>query len=88
MMSTAAEARTLVSFTKFPVPTATAAAHPEIISGIRGVGSIFAPSVFNQSNADYIATANKNIFVAVQIETREGLDNCEEIAKVDGVGES
>lgn len=37
---------------------------------------------------DYLATANRNIMLAVQIETEEGLENCEEIAKVDGIGKS
>ncbi len=35
--------------------------------------------------ADYLATANQNILLAVQIETEEGLANCEEIAKVEGI---
>jgi 4-hydroxy-2-oxoheptanedioate aldolase len=42
--------------------------------------------VFGQTPREYTATANDNIFVAVQIETADGLNNCEEIAKVDGVG--
>ncbi|KAF5393931.1 hypothetical protein D9757_000336 [Collybiopsis confluens] len=83
MMSTAEEARTLVSYAKFPVPTDQRGA--DVISGIRGVGSPFAPAVFNQGMGDYIATANRNTFIAVQIETAEGLENCEEIAKVDGI---
>lgn len=84
-MSTAEEARKLVSYAKFPVPKAQRT--PEAISGIRGAGSPFAPAVFGQGMGDYIATANRNTFVAVQIETVEGLENCEEIAKVDGVGQ-
>lgn len=59
---------------------------PGVISGIRGVGSPFAPAAFGQTQGDYTATANFNTFVAVQIETVEGLNNCEEIAKVDGIG--
>ena len=80
------EARALVSFAKFPVPHSKR--RPGIISGIRGVGSPFAPAVFGQTPKEYTATANDNIFIAVQIETAEGLNNCEEIAKVDGVGMS
>lgn len=34
---------------------------------------------------DYIASANQNTFIAVQIESVEGLENCEEIAKVEGI---
>lgn len=82
MMSTAAEARALVSYAKFPSPV------PGALSGVRGVGSPFAPAVFNQNMAEYAATANRNTFVAVQIETVQGLENCEEIAKVEGVGTS
>lgn len=103
-MSTAEEARKLVSFAKFPVPTKpvpTAEARadagaplrheeqrpsPNAISGTRGVGSPFAPAVFRQTLAEYIRTANKNTLIAVQIETVEGLENCEEIASVDGIG--
>ncbi|KAJ7584617.1 Pyruvate/Phosphoenolpyruvate kinase-like domain-containing protein [Mycena floridula] len=80
MLSTAAEASALVSYARFPALEGSNA-----LGGIRGVGSPFAPAVFGQSMAEYIATANKNIFIAVQIETIEGLNNCEEIAKVDGI---
>lgn len=55
--------------------------------GIRGAGSPFAPQVFDQSLPDYIASANRNTFIGVQIETVEGVEHCEEIAKVDGIGE-
>ncbi|KAJ3761001.1 Pyruvate/Phosphoenolpyruvate kinase-like domain-containing protein [Lentinula raphanica] len=82
MMSTAEEARRLVSYAKFP-PHAQKT--PDSISGIRGVGSPFAPAAFGQAMDEYIATANRNTFIAVQIETVEGLENCEDIAKVDGI---
>jgi len=83
MMSTAKEATAFVSYAKFPVTLDQRGAG--VISGIRGVGSPFAPAAFGQSQPDYTATANINTFIAVQIETVEGLNNCEEIAKVDGV---
>ena len=79
------EARKIVQYAKFPVPTALRKQKPELISGIRGVGSPFAPAVFGQTLPDYISTANQNTLVAVQIESVEGLQNCEEIAKVDGI---
>lgn len=85
MMSTAEEARKLVSFAKFPVPKAQQT--PDAISGIRGVGSPFGPAVFGQGSEEYVATANRNILVAVQIETVEGLANVDAISRVDGVGE-
>jgi 4-hydroxy-2-oxoheptanedioate aldolase len=56
------------------------------LNGVRGAGSAIAPALFKQSMGDYLATANRNILLAVQIETEEGLANCEEIAKVDGIG--
>lgn len=102
-MSTAEEARKLVTFAKFPPATKTVpgfegwteapSRHEEQrrgpgISGTRGVGSPFAPAVFRQTLGEYIRTANRNILIAVQIETLEGLENCEEIARVDGIGAS
>ncbi|GAA5861969.1 hypothetical protein JCM1840_006892 [Sporobolomyces johnsonii] len=86
MMSSAEEARRLVSFAKFPVSRSALAADPSLVAGgVRGAGSPFAPAVFGQSLAEYTATANENTFVGVQIETREGLDACEEIARVEGI---
>ena len=84
LMNDAEQARALVSYAKFPVPKDKLG--PGVISGVRGAGSPFAPAVFGQSMPEYIATANKNTFIAVQIETVEGLSNCEEIAKVEGIG--
>ena len=84
MMSTPQEARKLVQYAKFPVPKDKRT--PGTISGIRGAGSPFAPAVFHQGMGKYIATANRNTLIAVQIESVEGLENCEEIAKVDGIG--
>lgn len=81
-----AEAALLVSYAKFPVPTALRAKDASLISGIRGVGSPFAPAVFGQTLPDYIATANRNTFIIVQIESIEGLNACEEIARVPGIG--
>ncbi|THV05375.1 Phosphoenolpyruvate/pyruvate domain-containing protein [Dendrothele bispora CBS 962.96] len=89
MMSTAEEARKLVSYAKFPVPKSQRlTSEGRAIPGVRGVGSPFAPAVFGQGIGEYIETANRNTFIAVQIESEEGLKNCEEIAKVDGIGTS
>ncbi|KAF9569438.1 Phosphoenolpyruvate/pyruvate domain-containing protein [Agrocybe pediades] len=95
-LSSVEEARALVSYAKFPIPTKTvpgqssdtknnASVISRQVSGIRGVGSPFAPAVFHQSLGEYIRTANRNTLVAAQIETLAGLENCEEIAKVDGL---
>jgi 2-dehydro-3-deoxyglucarate aldolase len=71
-INSAEEARAAVAATRYP---------PE---GIRGV------SISHRGNKygyvpDYHATVNDNITVLVQIESQQGLDNVEAIAKVDGV---
>ncbi|KAL2865544.1 HpcH/HpaI aldolase family protein [Aspergillus lucknowensis] len=53
--------------------------------GTRGAGAMFAHSAFNQSPREYFTTANDHIIVIVQIESRRAVENCEEIAGVDGV---
>ena len=47
---------------------------------------MFGPALFNQNAVEYLKTANENITVIVQIESRSGLENCEDIAKVPGIG--
>ncbi|SCV67338.1 BQ2448_5984 [Microbotryum intermedium] len=79
-MNSAEEARKFVSYTKFPVPKADGGG-----GGSRGIGSPFSPYLFNQTMGEYFRSANRDIFVAVQIESREGVDNCEDIAAVEGV---
>lgn len=54
--------------------------------GIRGAGAMFAPANFSQNGGDYLRTANDNILVIVQIESRLAVENCEKIAAVDGIG--
>jgi 4-hydroxy-2-oxoheptanedioate aldolase len=54
--------------------------------GIRGAGAMFAPANFNQDSRQYLETANNNVLVIVQIETRKALDNVDEIAATDGIG--
>ena len=56
--------------------------------GIRGAGAMFAPANFSQNGGDYLRTANDNILVIVQIESRLAVENCEKIAAVDGIGKS
>lgn len=75
MMNNAAQARDIVAYSKFP-PV-----------GIRGQGGPFACFEFGFATpAEYVAAANRLIIMIVQIETREGLENVEDIAQVDGVG--
>jgi len=70
----AAEATEVVKWAKFP-PT-----------GVRGVdgGNPDMPYL-SMTLADYIDTANKETFVAIQIEQKETVDHIEAIAAVEGV---
>lgn len=53
--------------------------------GIRGCGSPFTHQIFNVEEGTYEAECNDNLLVIVQIESRAGADNVEEIAAVAGV---
>ncbi|KAH7324530.1 Pyruvate/Phosphoenolpyruvate kinase-like domain-containing protein [Stachybotrys elegans] len=53
--------------------------------GIRGAGAMFAPAAFDQNGREYYLTANQNVVICVQIETRLALQNVEEIAGVEGI---
>ncbi|ESK86094.1 aldolase citrate lyase family protein [Moniliophthora roreri MCA 2997] len=73
MVSTAEKAREVVSDSRFP-PV-----------GRRGFGSSYTHGNWNMSAQDYLDIANDNVIVTVQIETKEAIENLEEIAAVDGV---
>ncbi|MCJ1359821.1 MAG: hypothetical protein MMC33_009824 [Icmadophila ericetorum] len=74
LLYTADDARKLVSSAKFP-PT-----------GQRGFGSPFPMEKFGISTTtEYLQQANDGLLTIVQIETKEALDNLEEIAKVPGI---
>ncbi len=53
-------------------------------AGVRGVAGSTRASGFGRDR-DYLATANDNVCVLVQVETRTALDNLDAIAAVDGV---
>ena len=75
MINTAAKAREAVSYAKFPP------------IGVRGQGGPFACFEFGLSTpAEYVAVANEQVVIIVQIETVEGLQNVHEICQVEGVG--
>jgi 4-hydroxy-2-oxoheptanedioate aldolase len=75
MISTAAEARSVVSLAKFPP------------AGVRGQGSPFACLEHGLATpSDYIYKANESVVIMVQIETAAGVNNIDEICQVDGVG--
>lgn len=52
--------------------------------GMRGAGGTMRASAFGRQ-ADYAQACEEQLCLLVQIETREGLDNLEKIAAVDGV---
>jgi 4-hydroxy-2-oxoheptanedioate aldolase len=73
MVETAEQARMLVSATRYP---------PE---GMRGVGSSIARSSRWNRYSDYMKVADQEVCLIVQVETRRGLVNLDEIAAVEGV---
>ena len=72
-VSTAEEARNAVSFTRYPP------------HGCRGVASSTIATGYGLNTDQYHAEALEKTLVIVQIETREGVDNIDQIAAVDGV---
>ncbi|KAJ3040392.1 hypothetical protein HDV00_010946 [Rhizophlyctis rosea] len=73
MVNTKAQAEAIVKAARFPP------------LGNRGHGGPFCTAAWKCNNAQYVNSANDEIMVVVQIETREGLDNVEEIAAVPGI---
>lgn len=53
--------------------------------GIRGVGAALARATRWNSIPDYYATAHENICLLIQIESVTGLENLDEILKLDGI---
>ncbi|KAJ5113983.1 HpcH/HpaI aldolase/citrate lyase family protein [Penicillium angulare] len=77
MCETKEQAEAIVRSCKYP--------SPKWPRGLRGAGAMFAPACFNQDGRQYLTHANDNVVVIVQIESRMAVENCEEIAKVDGI---
>lgn len=73
MVETADQARSLVSAMRYP---------PQ---GTRGVGGGLARASRWDGVENYMATAQKELCLILQVESREGADNIEKIAEVDGV---
>jgi 4-hydroxy-2-oxoheptanedioate aldolase len=71
-VQTAEEARAAVSYTRYPP------------AGVRGVSAVTRATRFGRVQG-YAKRAHEEICVLVQIETRQGLDNLEAIAAVEGV---
>ena len=72
MLRTAAEAEALVAATRYPP------------HGTRGWGPMRA-SQYTIDTADYISRANDNIIVSALLETKEAVENLEEITSVPGL---
>lgn len=73
MVNTEQEARDLVAATRYP---------PE---GVRGMGSGLARASHWGRHGDYTSVADDGVCLIVQAETREAIENMEQIAAVDGV---
>ena len=73
MVNTAEQAKQLVAAMRYA---------PQ---GMRGMGGALARSTNFGRDAEYVATANDQMCLLVQIETREGLENLDAIMAVDGV---
>ena len=73
MVESAAQAEMLVKSMRYPP------------NGIRGVGGAGARATGFSSHADYLTTADNEMCLVVQIETKAGLDALDDILTVDGV---
>jgi len=72
-VSSVAEAKLAVSHLRYP---------PD---GIRGVARLHRGTRYGAAFDEYVSTANQELLLVVQIETREALDQVDAIAAVDGV---
>ena len=73
MIETAQQARDVVGATHYPP------------AGVRGVGSAIARASRWNQHTNYLHEADDHICVLLQVESRRGIDNLDEIAAVDGV---
>ncbi|ORX35939.1 Pyruvate/Phosphoenolpyruvate kinase-like domain-containing protein [Kockovaella imperatae] len=74
MCHSAEDAKKIVAWNKYPP------------KGTRGFGPMFSAHSFHgMTQATYPAGADSHLLVIVQIESKQGLANVEEIAKVDGI---
>lgn len=73
MVESAEQAKELVKATRYP---------PE---GVRGVGSALARASGFNAIPDYLHTANNQICIIAQIESKAGMDAMEDILAVDGI---
>ena len=72
-VNTKAEAETAVKACKYP---------PE---GIRGIAGSTRAARFGQDSMDYFTRANDEVLIITQVETRQAVENIDEILQVDGL---
>lgn len=72
-INSAEEARQIVASSKFP------------LQGVRGQGSAFPAIGHGLTTPEYMRSANETIITMVQIETRAGVENVDDICAVSGV---
>lgn len=73
MVDTAEQAKYIVKATQYP-PV-----------GVRGVGAFVARSSRWARVTDYMENTNNHICLLIQVETKQGIDELDEILKVDGI---
>jgi 4-hydroxy-2-oxoheptanedioate aldolase len=73
LVSTAEDAENVVRFSRYP---------PD---GIRGMGGLLAAQGFAMTRAEYSQRANREVLVSIQIETKQAIDNIDEICSVKGL---
>lgn len=78
MIDNADEAKAVVSTVRYPAPKG-------FKGGTRGLGTSMARAARWNMTPDYLTRANEQMCVVLQIETKAGLKNLNEIAAVEGV---
>ena len=78
MIDTVDQAEAVVSAVRYPAPKRQK-------GGTRGLGTSMARAARWNMTPDYLTRANEQMCVALQIETKAGLENLKEIAAVEGV---
>eukprot|EP00026_Physarum_polycephalum_P012508 Phypoly_transcript_12828.p1 GENE.Phypoly_transcript_12828~~Phypoly_transcript_12828.p1 ORF type:complete len:272 (+),score=44.48 Phypoly_transcript_12828:123-818(+) len=73
MVNTAEDAQKVIQFARFPP------------LGIRGVGGLLPHLGFGATRADYVDNANREVLVAVQIETKQAVENVDAILGTPGI---
>lgn len=73
LVNTAEDARDAVRFARYP---------PQ---GVRGVGGLLPHLGFAATRSEYVEKANKEILVGIIIETKQAIENVEEILAVEGL---